>query len=107
MARDEYRHGDPNVICDYSGFKCKMSETRLMWNGLRVRKDFWEPRHPQDYIRARYDDRQTLSDSAPDSDRVFLTEGSVSADTFAGTVSSTSALQTASHELGSVTVDDL
>lgn len=23
-----------------------------MWNGLVVRKDFWEPRHPQDFIPA-------------------------------------------------------
>ena len=21
-----------------------------MWNGLVVRRDFWEPRHPQDFI---------------------------------------------------------
>ncbi len=43
---------DPWTICDASGFKCKLSETRLMWNGRRVRADFWEPRHPQDRIRA-------------------------------------------------------
>lgn len=38
------------VKCDLSGFTCKKSETRKMWNGLIVRKDFWEPRHPQDFI---------------------------------------------------------
>jgi hypothetical protein len=21
-----------------------------MWNGMLVRKDFWEPRHPQDFL---------------------------------------------------------
>lgn len=41
---------DPLTTCDYSGFVCKKSETRKMWNGLVVRKDFWEPRHPQDFI---------------------------------------------------------
>ena len=38
------------VTCDASGFVCKKSETRKMWNGMIVRKDFWEPRHPQDFI---------------------------------------------------------
>jgi len=38
------------VRCDYSGFVCKKSETRKMWNGWIVRKDFWEPRQPQDHI---------------------------------------------------------
>ena len=41
---------DYNVVCDASGFVCKKSETRKMWNGMIVRKDFWEPRHPQDFI---------------------------------------------------------
>lgn len=43
---------DYNVTCDFSGFVCKKSETRKMWNGMIVRKDFWEPRHPQDFIPA-------------------------------------------------------
>jgi len=38
------------VKCDASGFVCKKSETRKMWNGMIVRKDFWEPRHPQDFL---------------------------------------------------------
>jgi len=44
------RNDDYLITCDYSGFVCKKSETRKMWNGLIVRKDFWEPRHPQDFI---------------------------------------------------------
>lgn len=38
------------VKCDFSGFVCKKSETRKMWNGWIVRADFWEPRQPQDII---------------------------------------------------------
>lgn len=38
------------VVCDASGFVCKKSETRKMWDGKIVRKDFWEPRHPQDFL---------------------------------------------------------
>lgn len=49
-------HGDHKVICDRSGFECLRSECRLEWNGKLVRKDFWEPRHPQDIIRPRRED---------------------------------------------------
>lgn len=43
------------VICDRSGFRCKRSECRKEWNGKIVRKDFWEPRHPQDTIKSKAD----------------------------------------------------
>lgn len=48
-------NGDYYVICDYSGFKCLASDTRMTWDGYRVRKDFWEARNPQDIVRARRD----------------------------------------------------
>ena len=47
MTSDDYL-----ITCEFSGFVCKKSETRKMWNGLIVRKDFWEPRQPQDFIPA-------------------------------------------------------
>jgi len=50
-----FKLGDFNVICDYSGFKCKRSECRRTWDGYIVRKDFWEPRQPQDFVRGRKD----------------------------------------------------
>jgi hypothetical protein len=43
------------VVCDASGFVCKKSETRMQWNGMLVRKDLWEPRHPQDFIKSKVD----------------------------------------------------
>ena len=43
-----FSDGDSNTICERSGFKCKMSETLVEWNGLRVRADFFEERQPQD-----------------------------------------------------------
>lgn len=43
------------------------SETRKEWNGLRVHKDYWEPRHPQEFVRGRRDD-QLVSDARPDFD---------------------------------------
>jgi hypothetical protein len=53
--RYNYRHGDFYRICDRSGFKVHASETRREWNGLIVRKQDWEPRHPQDFVRAKPD----------------------------------------------------
>lgn len=63
--RDEYRHGDFNRICDRTGFKVKASETRHEWNGLIVRKESWEPRHPQDFVKAR-GDRQRVPYPRPE-----------------------------------------
>lgn len=51
----DFVSGDWYIICDYSGFKIKRSEARLTWDGYLVRKDFWEPRQPQDFVRGRRD----------------------------------------------------
>lgn len=64
--RDHYVHGDYNVICDASGFKRKRSECRRQWNGLLVSNEFWEPRHPQDFVRGKIDD-QSVPDPRPES----------------------------------------
>jgi hypothetical protein len=69
--------GDHNVICDASGFKCLKSETKKQWNGLRVRKDFWEPRNPQDRLIIAEDD-QSVYDPRPEQEDVFLNPGDVS-----------------------------
>ena len=79
LHRDEYVHGDHNVICDRSGFKVKASQTRMEWNGLRVRIEDWEPRHPQDFVRGRAD-RQTVADARPEPTDVFLETNEVTAD---------------------------
>lgn len=80
-TRREYRHGDFNRICDRSGFKVKASDTRKEWNGLIVRKEDWEPRQPQDFVRGR-PDRQTVPDARPGpSDDTFIAAGSVDPDT--------------------------
>ena len=67
MSESYYKHGDYNVICDHSGWKVKRSECRLQWNGLLVRKDLWEPRHPQDFVRASTDD-QSVDIARPEQD---------------------------------------
>ena len=53
---DYYLHGSNNVICDRCGFKYKAKDVRLEWTGLYTCiEKCWEPRHPQDRIRAKKD----------------------------------------------------
>lgn len=60
-----YRPGDYWVICDRSGRKVRSSDTVKEWNGLRVHRDEYETRHPQDFVRGRVD-RQRVPDARPE-----------------------------------------
>lgn len=68
--------GKPNgrhlVICELSGFQCWSDEVRETWDGKIVHKDFWEPRHPQDFVRGKAD-KQSVSPSRPPTADVFIT----------------------------------
>jgi len=65
MGANYLRRGSHNVICDRSGIKCKVEETRKEWNGLRVHRKYWEARHPQDKLRL-YEDNQRVPDPRPE-----------------------------------------
>lgn len=56
MSRNYYEKGSWNIIDDVSGQKIKASKVRLRWDGLYTTKENWEPRHPQEFLRARSDD---------------------------------------------------
>lgn len=74
--------GQWNVICDRCGFEYKARQLRKEWTGLRVCKDCWEPRHPQDFVKGKKD-RQAPPWVRPDSDGTDVSPGSgseVSAD---------------------------
>ena len=46
MAR--YASGKKSVaISDISGFKVKYNDLKTTWDGFRVEKQEWEPKHPQ------------------------------------------------------------
>jgi len=47
--------GDWNTICFVCGKKFKASEMRKHWKGYWVCSRDWEPRHPQDFVRATAD----------------------------------------------------
>jgi len=45
-------YSDQELICDRTGFKIPISEGLMEeWNGRMVRKESFEPRHPQDFVR--------------------------------------------------------
>lgn len=50
---DQFILGDSNAICDSCGHKYKQSQLRKRWDGAMVCSADWEPRHPQDLIKAR------------------------------------------------------
>lgn len=61
-----FKLGDWNVMCDRCGMKRRASQCRLNWQNLLVCSDTcWEPRHPQDFVRAIPDD-QSVPIARPD-----------------------------------------
>jgi len=79
MGANYLKRGSFNQICDRTGFKVKASETRKEWNGLRVRKQDWESRQPQDKIRM-YPDNQSVPDPRPEGVDVFKGVGDITID---------------------------
>ena len=74
-----WKSGDPWVICDRCGFKTRRSESKKTWNGLVVCEKDYEPRQPQDFVRARTD-QQSFHDSRPEPEDSFLSANQVSAE---------------------------
>jgi hypothetical protein len=50
-----YIGGNHWVICDRCGCAIRVADSRITWEGYVVCLDDWEPRHPQDFVRARED----------------------------------------------------
>ena len=71
MGSNYYKRGDYNAICDVCGFKFKASEMRKTWKGLYVCHDDYEPRQPQDFLRARTD-KQSVPWARVEPDDTFI-----------------------------------
>ena len=71
---DFYEPGGYSVICDRTGFKMKRSQCRKEWNGLLVRRESFEERHPQDTLRS-FEDHQAVPDPRSESTNVFIETG--------------------------------
>ena len=74
-----FKMGDHNMICDRTGFKIKASQSKKEWNALRVRKESWEARQPQDKVRGVYDN-QSVFDPRPESPDVFISSTEITPD---------------------------
>jgi hypothetical protein len=53
-------------ICDISGFRYKLKEMRMTWDGLMVGPDQFDPKHPQLDRRPVAVDAQALKNARPD-----------------------------------------
>jgi len=77
--KDNYIPGDNWIICERTGFKIRASDAMREWNGAIVRKQSYEPRHPQDFVRGRKDDtRPELV--RPEQTDYFLSDNEVTRD---------------------------
>ena len=57
---DHLELGAWNATCDACGRKFKSSQLQRRWDGFMVCEREWEPRQPQDFVRAR-----TTAEPAP------------------------------------------
>lgn len=70
MGANYYKPGSWNVLCDVCGQKYKSDQLLKRWDGLMTCKGDWEPRHPQDLIRAIKETSNKLPWSRPDNDGI-------------------------------------
>lgn len=76
-------------ISDRSGFRYRLNEMRVEWNGLKVGPDEFEPKHPQLEPRRKVIDGQALRKPRPDVAEVlsvYVGVPNIEQDTFRPTV---------------------
>ena len=62
FASGKYSYG----ICDISGFRYKLKDMRMTWDGLLVGPDQWDPKHPQLMPKPSAQDPQAVKNARPD-----------------------------------------
>jgi ribosome-binding protein aMBF1 (putative translation factor) len=70
-----YAHGQWNVVCDRCGGDFKSAQLRKEWTGLRVCRDCWDYRHPQEFLRGKKD-RQAPPWVRPEQPEIDVSPGS-------------------------------
>lgn len=55
IADHYYEEGGWNTVCYECGRKRKASQLKRHWQGYYVCPEHWEPRQPQDFVRAQAD----------------------------------------------------
>lgn len=71
--------GDSKSCCDRCGFDFYHSMLRKEWTGAMVCTQCWDPRHPQDSIKAR-PERNNVRDARPAPEPRYLAVGEITAD---------------------------
>ena len=66
--QNTYKPKNWNALCDVCGFKFKSHDLRLRWDNMMVCRADWEPRHPQDFLRAVKETSNHLPWTRPDHD---------------------------------------
>lgn len=66
-----YHSGDWYITCDICSRQILASESKERWDGFRVCKSDWEPRHPQDFIKTKLD-KIVVPFSRPEPADVFV-----------------------------------
>ena len=124
FARGKHAYG----ISDRSGFRYRIKDMRLEWNGSFVGKDEFESKHPQLEPKRVFADAQALRNARPDSNNIFNVDvtfpvfnlntldfesnipqmtGSIGTVTFGGTViSATNITASPDGVVGTTTVGD-
>ena len=55
MKKNYFKSGEWNLTCDVCSKKIKAHEAKHRWDGFIVCADDWEPRHEQDFVKAKTD----------------------------------------------------
>lgn len=74
--KPRYEKGDWKAICDSCGRELLASELQKRWDGLMVCSRDWEPRQPQDFVKAIID-HQAIPWSRPEPSDSFVSVNSV------------------------------
>ena len=71
MAQPRYIPNDHWVQDSITGFRIRSSDAVEQWDGNVVHRDYAEPRHPQDYVRARKEEI-AVENARPPVPEVFI-----------------------------------
>lgn len=68
-----YVKGEHKVSCQRCFKEVLSSKARKEWTGLIICKSCWEPRHPQDFVRARPDNQSAKGLISPEPEETYVT----------------------------------
>lgn len=60
------------VVCDVCGFDIRAKDIRMTWDNRAVCPSDWEPRHPQDFVRSKYDHIRANDPVRPPPEDIFI-----------------------------------